>query len=585
MDWLYRTSFYRRIQTALLLFLIIPLLFISGGSYFANKQSSEDNALANMKGITGIMANDLSKTANDILYTVNQFATPQPNGIFNHLRKVNKLQYFSHFEDYQNYTALNESINVLIGKLSLLHVNTLYINEADYPVVGNITSSDLNWIRTDKNFAHMTAAEASSGVVQWFRSSQPKAVQTRAPEQYYYYCKKSVYDPVQNIILGTLFIGIPESYFNQLFRTTMNGKFSLYSEDSLLIAGMEGSAPYLPEAAHKGWLLEQTTVTGTPWKLTFEVDKKEVTGEITQRFSFLLTGILIILFIFLFISVVIARGLNRPIGKLMRVVKQYGEGNTSVRYSVRGQDEIAQLGGAVNHMLDNIHSLMGKIEAEQEEKRTIELYALFSQIQPHFLLNTLNSIKCNLALEGNITNSENIDSLMILLRAHLRVNEPLALYEECNLLTEYMSIMRLRNRINIRLDIELPEAFRNLIVPRLLLQPLVENSIVHGIKRNIADPCIRVNVLAVPDGIEIRIEDNGSGISKEEAQALNGKLSAGMQPKDEKGVGLHNVQRRLFLSYGEGTAFTVAPNSPNGFVCILRIPGMNSWKGNLTWPK
>ncbi|WNS43099.1 histidine kinase [Paenibacillus sp. MMS20-IR301] len=538
-----------------------------------------------MKGITGIMANDLSKTANDILYTVNQFTTPQDNGIFYDLRSLNQLQHFAHFEDYQKYTDLNASMTILVGKLSLLHVNTFFINEVDYPLIGSITTDDIKSLRMDRNFGHMTPSEAASGVVQWFRSEPPEIMQKRMPEQYYYYCKKSVYDPAQDRILGTLFIGIPESYFSQLFKNTTNGKFSLYSEENLLIAGMDGSAPHLPTAADKGWMLEQTEVPGTPWRLTFEVDKKEVTGEITQRFSFLLMGILIVLFIFLFISFVIARGLNRPIGKLMRVVKQYGEGNTSIRYSVKGQDEIAQLGGAVNHMLNNIHSLMRKIEEEQEEKRTIELYALFSQIQPHFLLNTLNSIKCNLALEGDFSNSENIDSLMILLRAHLRVNEPLFLYEECDLLTEYMSIMRLRNRINIKLDIVLPDLYRQLIVPRLLLQPLVENCIIHGIKRDLADPCIRVIVQAVNQEIEIRVEDNGGGISEAELQELNEKLHAGVQPTDEKGVGLHNVKRRLSLSYGEGTSFAVMSNYPNGFVCIMRIPGMNSWKGNITWPK
>jgi sensor histidine kinase YesM len=230
------------------------------------------------------------------------------------------------------------------------------------------------------------------------------------------------------------------------------------------------------------------------------------------------------------------------------------------------------LGGSINQMLDNINALIRKVEEEQEEKRTIELYALFSQIRPHFLLNTLNSIKCNLAVEGDQVHSETIDSLMALLRAHLRVHEPIALAEECRLLGQYVSIMRMRNRLNVELNIELPERRQSILVPRLLLQPLVENSIIHGFSRSTRSPRIDVTVEESAGLVRIRIADNGRGIGAEQAAELNRILSGEGQQTGERGVGLYNVMRRTKLTFGATAEFVVGPGEPEGFVACLIIP-------------
>ncbi|ASA24036.1 sensor histidine kinase [Paenibacillus donghaensis] len=572
MRWLYRISFYRRIQAALLLFLILPLLLISGFSYMANKQANEENIRTSMKGIIGILANDLSRIANDATYTVNQFSLSQPNGIFTSLRKLEHLRSFNNFNQYRDYANLNENVSLLIGKLSLVHVSVFFVNREYYPIVGSIKSEEITQLRQDKDFEHMADSEAASGLVKWFRAEKDGGYEGIFSEDYYYFIKKSVYDPIRHQVLGTMFIGVPESYFQQLFKNSGGGMLSLYEEDGQLIAGMEGSPSTLNTVARKGWMRGQVDVPGTFWKLTYEIEKNSVTGDLTQRYSYMLMALLIVLFVFLFMSVVFARGLNRPIGKLMRIVKQYGEGNTLIRYNLTGQDEISVLGNTINHMMDNINTLIRRVEAEQEEKRIIELYALFSQIQPHFLLNTLNSIKCNLALEGNQAQSETIDSLMSLLRAHLRVNEPLQLAEECRLLDQYVSIMRMRNRLNIELKIELPEQFRSLSVPRLLLQPLVENSIVHGMTRQVHSPCIQVTVAEAVGGVEIQIEDNGKGIDEVQAKLLNERLLNGTEHRGERGIGLYNVLRRLKLTYGDKASFIVRPGVSAGCVCILFIP-------------
>ncbi|WP_438351500.1 histidine kinase [Paenibacillus sp. FA6] len=572
MNWLYRISFYRRIQTALLLFLIFPLLLISGFTFMANKQANEENIRTSMEGIIGILANDLSKTANDVTYTVNQFSLPQTNGVFNSLRNLKYLQSFNNFNEYRDYANLNENATLLIGKLSLVHVSVFFVNKEYYPIVGSIKSEDVAELRRDKRFEHMRGSEAASGIVEWFRVEKSGGYEGVFGEDYYYFIKKSVYDPIRHEVLGTLFIGIPESYFRKLLLNSSGGVISLYEKDGELIAGTKGSMDHLSAKPLSGWMREQVDVPGTSWQLTYDIEKKSVAGNLVQRYSYMLIAMVIVLFIFLFMSIVIARGLNQPIGKLMRIVKQYGEGNTLIRYNLKGQDEISVLGNTINHMMDNINTLISKVEAEQEEKRIIELYALFSQIQPHFLFNTLNSIKCNLALEGNQTQSEAIDSLMSLLRAHLRAGEPHQLAEEYRLLTQYVSIMRMRNRLDIEFSVELPEQFRSFSVPRMLLQPLVENSIVHGMTRHVMNPSICVRVEEVDEGVEIQIEDNGKGIDEAQAKVLNERLLKGAEQQGERGVGLYNVLRRLKLTYGDKASLTIRSGIPAGCVCILFIP-------------
>ncbi|WP_158299377.1 sensor histidine kinase [Paenibacillus antri] len=557
---------------ALLLFLIIPLLIITGLSYVTNKQANEENVRTNMKGIIGILANDLSKTANDVIYTVNQYSASQANGLFLDLRSLSELNGFGNFEDYRVFTRLNETAALQVGKLSLVHVNAFYVNRANYPLIGSMNAVEIARLLADPRFKHLSEAEASTGLVRWFRAERESGYGDAFRASYYLFLKKTVYDPFHGEVLGTLFVGVPDSYFGGLFRNAGDGIFTLYETDGSLLAGMEGSPRTLSDGPRTGWMRETIAVPGTSWTLTYDLEASSATGDMAQRFWYTIMAVSIVLFVFLFMSGVIAQGLNRPIRKLMRVASQYGEGNSSIRYNAAGQDEISLLGASINRMLDNINALIRKVEAEQEEKRTIELYALYSQIQPHFLLNTLNSIKCNLAIEGDRANSETIDALMALLRAHLRVHEPLSLGDECKLLAQYVSIMRMRNRLDIDFEVLLPDRFRGIMVPRLLLQPLVENSIIHGFTRDSRAPRIRVEVAEAIGGIEIRIVDNGRGVTEEQTDQLQRTLMGETERTGERGIGLYNVLRRSKLAFGEQAALRIESGKQEGVVARLFIP-------------
>lgn len=268
----------------------------------------------------------------------------------------------------------------------------------------------------------------------------------------------------------------------------------------------------------------------------------------------------------------------KPIHKLKNIAEQYGRGNRFVRFKTRGSDEIAVLGKSFNQMLDDINQLFHQIELEQEEKRTLELQALFSQIRPHFLLNTLNSIKCNLMLEGDEKNGDMIQSLMNLLRGYIRVHEPASLEEELKLIKDYVLIMQMRNQMVIDLTMEMEDELKTFRIPRLLIQPIVENAILHGFRKQRDHAHIELTVRVKQGAVVISATDNGKGLTEEELTRLSDRLAA---PDSElssagHGIGLVNVLRRLKLTYGSQARMEVAANpAGQGVICSLIIPIWN----------
>lgn len=564
MQWIQRYSFYQKIQAVLILFLLVPLLIISALSFYTNRNVVLENIQTNNEAMMKALVNDLSKTANDVLYTMNQISPYQASELFIGLRQLKDMTSFKSHAQYLEYMKLNQNASLVLGRLVNIDAVIFFINASDYPIVGPIDSRQVAELKENPDFQHMAFSEAEQHALHWFQAKSYSTSYSRK-QSTYYFAKKTIVDPARKQLLGTVFIGIPQSYFQQLLHAG-TGRFRLYNGEEHLIYGSAESR----EELHHGWLRTEKSIPGTGWRLQYEVPKNEVTGQVAQRFYFLLLIIVLVLFTFLFMSIVLARGLNKPILKLMRITKEYGKGNLAVRYHSQGKDEISVLGQEINNMMDQVNALLHKVDTEQEEKRVIELQALFSQLQPHFLLNTLNSIKCRLALSGDHVHSETIDALMSVLRAHLRVHEPVSLQEECRLNSKYVSIMNMRSSQNIQLEVSLPDALANKMVPRLILQPLVENAIVHGFSRPLDHAVIKISAQETQSGIMIQVVDNGKGVSKEQIHRWR---SQGIEEsRNGRGIGLFNVERRLQLTYGKDASLKIEPNRPRGLICQLYIP-------------
>lgn len=313
-----------------------------------------------------------------------------------------------------------------------------------------------------------------------------------------------------------------------------------------------------------------STIDNNGWKVIKTVATDNLYQEINELQSFLsilgfIYGILIIIFM-IFFSI----RYTEPMFKMMKVIEEVEQGNFSARMSVKSNDEIGHLGYSLNNMIDEMENLIEKLIKEEKEKKEVELEALHAQINPHFLHNTLNTIKWMAKIQGNSSVSKAITSLVKLLRVSTNLGkEKITLTEELDYLKNYMVIQRLRFNENIELQFDIDESCLNLKVPKLILQPIVENSIIHGLEKDIFELKIIIKIYKSKQNVIVEIIDNGPGINKKTLKNIFERESD--HNKFSK-VGLNNVNKRIKLYFGKEYGLKIESEIGLGTKIIIKLP-------------
>ena len=174
---------------------------------------------------------------------------------------------------------------------------------------------------------------------------------------------------------------------------------------------------------------------------------------------------------------------TEPMMKMMGVIKKVEQGDLTARTDVRSNDELGQLGHSLNNMIAETQMLINQLVREEQEKKEVELEALHAQINPHFLYNTLNTIKWMAKIQGNTGVSKAITALVKLLRISTNLGrEMITLKEEIDYVMNYIVIQKLRFSKSINIIYNIDESCMGITVPKLILQPIVENSIIYGME-------------------------------------------------------------------------------------------------------
>lgn len=269
-------------------------------------------------------------------------------------------------------------------------------------------------------------------------------------------------------------------------------------------------------------------------------------------------------------SMFISAKISQPIKKLEKQMKKVENGDFNIQLDVKGEDEVKQLSKTFNMMVVRIRQLMSQIISEQEAKRKSEFKALQAQINPHFLYNTLDSI---IWMNEN-ENYEGVTTMVAALAKFFRVsiskgNEIIQVSDEIEHARSYLIIQKIRYKDKFDFTIRArPEALQKKTV-KLILQPLIENAIYHGISQIQEKGQIKITVVIEENNVVFRVIDNGYGIKPE---VLKDILNQESKSAHGSGVGIKNVNERIKLCYGKEYGIAIESELDVGTTIIIRIP-------------
>jgi len=328
-------------------------------------------------------------------------------------------------------------------------------------------------------------------------------------------------------------------------------------------------------------LVSHTTISETGWKIITYVPLNILYRDAyTLRRNLILLCIVTVIFLSAF-NLSIAMGFINPINRLVKGMKMVQKDNRIVYIDDERQDEIGFLNKTFNEMSREINHLVNWVYREQITRKEAELKALQSQINPHFLFNTLESINWMARLNNVPEISEAVTDLSDLMEASIgRDDRLITVEEEFRYSDKYISKIKRRFEDKIEFKKEILNGAVKVRIPRLLIQPLVENAVYHGIDRLRGKGEILLKAYIEGERLVIIVMDTGPGIDSVELDSLNRRLSLdnntyfkNLRTESRQSIGIENVNRRIKLFYGDSYGLKIESEKGKFTRIIVSIPG------------
>lgn len=288
----------------------------------------------------------------------------------------------------------------------------------------------------------------------------------------------------------------------------------------------------------------------------------------------LIAMILLCIFIYFFTNILLVK-----MKQIIASMRKVEEGKLDIRVKISGQDEMSELAYHFNRMLGKIGDLISEVVIKQEAKKNAEIHALFSQINSHFIINTLQNISMMAEIDCKYEVADAINSLGKLLRYSMKwTKEYVRVKEEVEYIQNYIVLMNIRYDFEVKLDINIPDQMLEYEILKMLLQPAVENAIHYGIEPTGNHGCIMLTGNFNDDNTVIEIIDNGMGMDMERLGEVRKTLEMD-SPSEEmlmlkkgNGIGLRNVNERIKLFYGYKYGIEIDSKKDSFTKVIFKLP-------------
>ncbi len=415
-----------------------------------------------------------------------------------------------------------------------------------------------------------------------------KKIHSDSEDSSYFIHYRNIFSVIGDEYLGTFFIIIPYSYFKNSYSKLKYDLGDVFIFDSNNDLFSDISGVQLKENQNRakdmvlqedvdykideGYLITKKESDETGWTVVEVLSLENLNDQLLQLVVFTIIICVIAFVIGMMLIWILSNKLTKPLREFCEVLENEEIGKKNTIYKKKhNMKEIEQLYASFDKMNKKNTDLMEKLMKNEEEKRKTEVNYLRAQINPHFIYNTLFSIKCTIDMKKNEEAVKMIDLLNSMLRQTLQFKEEIATVgEEIIYIHNYIKIMQYSYEKSIKFvtDVE-PEA-QNLKILRFIVQPLVENAIFHGIQPKNEDGIIMISAKRNHDLLELVVYDNGMGIPAEKIRKI---FSTGYEKMEIVGhIGIQNINNRIRQFYGEGYGLTIDSDPGEGTMVYLIFP-------------
>lgn len=526
---------------------------------------------------------------------LNQTATNLEDYLRN-MRRISDAMYYSVIKDKDlSMETLDEEMNLLYeaNKDNLISI-ACYTNEGELVAAAPVATEKENL-----DIVHQEWFTEAVGQMENIHFSTPHVQNLFDDTSYRYYWVVSLSRAVEltnngNSTLGVLLVDMNYSSIEQLltkantdnsseyiYLMDSNGEIiyhpkqkliytNLFEENNLVAAAYEDGS-YEEEFAGEKRLVTVKTVSYTGWKLVSVVPMSSFEMGISGTRMFVILLVSLSMMMIIVLNQLVSARIAHPLQRLNESVKEWEAGNLNPDIYVGGSLEVEHLGKTLRSTVEQIQELMNDILREQEEKRKSELDALQSQINPHFLYNTLDSIVWMIEGERYEDAVFMITQLASLFRISLsRGRTIISIEDEIKHAKNYMNIQKIRYKNIFRVDFDIDEEILNCCTVKLVVQPLLENAIYYGVECMDGEGEIFVRGYRKDGDIYLEVRDNGLGMPEEMVEALlteNNRVR-----KSGSGVGLINVHNRIRLSFGDIYGLEIESRPDEGTAVRIHLP-------------
>ncbi|OZB92397.1 sensor histidine kinase [Paenibacillus sp. XY044] len=574
MGYLRRQSFRNKLKIAFLAVILLSVLMTGGLSYYISAATLEKNALKLTQDTVVRSAQIVDEKLNKLMLIMMTFMISQPfHDMLKDAASGDSSKYYTHLNDLDNVFSQARIAEPLI--------QSIYVTTP----IGEFYPSSLNRNRLtafEDTFLYDRIEKEKKNL--WVEGHEDMLFSGRdrvislilepifdIPVSDVYIVVNIREDGFRKLVQGDTGTGALSFLLNAKGETVYPGKEPLVQQAVELgnLRNMmnrpEGSQSF--ELDGKAYLLNYAQLGIADWTMTTIQSQASVLKDMVYV-KWLIAGIALTAFtVTTLISGAFTRYLLKPLQGLLKVMKRVENNDLSARFESGSGDELAQVGFRFNRMLEQIVVLIEEVTEAQTHKRSAEIKALSAQMDPHFLYNTLNTIYWKLNLRQVGPSQKMVMSLSRLFQLGLNNGQEITtLTKELEHVRQYLELQAscYEGLFSYDIDVREPE-LSSLSIPRIILQPLVENSILHGFRDLVNGGWIEIEIAGDGERWTIAVRDNGSGMDQTQVRALFWRES-------EKGYAVSNLIQRLQLYYGNSAEIHVDSTPERGTEVRIALP-------------